>query len=113
MELKIKIPERIYDEITKEGQISLSDLHELFDAIRNGIPADEAIDVKEDKDAVPVCEFVEIRRLITVFLGRELDPHEADILCLYDTIRQNKKMLAELDGPEKLFVKMLIRSLVS
>lgn len=38
MELKIKISERMYETIKNNDVVSLSELHELFDAIGNGRP---------------------------------------------------------------------------
>lgn len=153
MEMRIKIPERIYDSITKENQISFDDLHELFDSIRNGIAADEAdnrkVDEKpfefilnkqeadvfnsltneqkevvcklldnaaeqaEEKDvSKKIDNHVEVCHLMTVYLGRNFDPHEARIIALYKTIADNKETLAGLSGMDKVLAKSVIRSLV-
>lgn len=112
MELKIKIPDSIYEEIKEEGQVSFSELHELFDGIRNGIPADEALDNVKSVSSKEIDDHVEICRLMTVFLGRKFTPHEGHFMALYKTIEQNKEMFAGLKGEDKILVKLLIRSLV-
>lgn len=50
MELKIKISDEIYEEIKNDNSISFSELHELFDAIRNGTPADGWVPTKKIED---------------------------------------------------------------
>jgi hypothetical protein len=49
---------------------------------------------------------------MTVYLGRKFTPHEGHFMALYKTIEQNKDMFAGLKGEDKIFVKLLIRSLV-
>lgn len=111
MELKIKISDEIYEEIKNDNSISFSELHELFDAVRNGAPADKAMNVKSVYTK-EIDDHVEICRLMTVFLGRKFTPHEGHFMALYKTIEQNKDMFAGLKGEDKILVKMLIRSLV-
>ena len=111
MEMKIKISESIYEKIQKNDGVSFSELHELFDSIRNGIAADEAMNV-ESVSKKEIDDHVEICRLMTVFLGRKFTPHEGHFMALYKTIEQNKEMFAGLKGEDKVVVQLLIRSLV-
>lgn len=154
MELKVNIPDSTYEELKKENSLPFSKIHELFDAIKNGMPTtvstndinkfecilnkeeadifnslsneqkevvckllDNAARQAEEKDDKSVSkeeinDHVEVCHLMTVYLGRKFDPHEAKIIALYKTIQKNKEMFAEAKGEERIIMKLAVRSLL-
>lgn len=156
MELKVNIPDSTYEELKKENSLPFSKIHELFDAIKNGMPTtvstndinkfecilnkeeadifnslsneqkevvckllDNAARQAEEKDKdnkllskKEIDDHAEVCRLMTEYLGRKFDQHEAEIIALYRTIQKNKEMFTEVKGEDKIIVKLAVRSLL-
>lgn len=154
MELKVNIPDSTYEELKKENSLPFSKIHELFDAIKNGMPTtvstndinkfecilnkegadifnslsneqkevvgkllDNLVKQAEEKDdelvsKKDVDDHVKVCHLMTEYLGRKFDQHEAEIIALYRTIQKNKEMFAEVKGEDKIIVKLAVRSLL-